>query len=95
MVVQKKVNGITIQLGCRDVAIGGVWGGVGGVTPPIIQTLVKVGQNGTDNCLKLKVKLGKICESLVKVWDKRLSKLLKVMKLLAILTILKLLLCLR
>ena len=32
----------------------------GGVcnTPPIIQTLVKVGQNRTDICLKLKVKLG-------------------------------------
>jgi hypothetical protein len=27
-------------------------------TPPIIQTLVKVGQNRTDICLKLKVKLG-------------------------------------
>jgi hypothetical protein len=33
-----------------------------GVTPPppIIQTLVKVGQNGTDICLKFKVKLGNI-----------------------------------
>ena len=50
---------------------GGVHGG--SVTPPIIQTLVKVGQNGTDICLKLKVKLGK-------VWDIRWSKLLKVMK---------------
>jgi hypothetical protein len=35
----------------RDVVIGG--GGGGGVTPPIIQTLVKVGQNGTDICPKL------------------------------------------
>ena len=35
-------------------------GGVGSNTPPppIIQTLVKVGQNGTDICLKLKVKFG-------------------------------------
>ena len=34
----------------RDVAIGGV----GGVTPPpVIQTLVKVDQNGTDICPKL------------------------------------------
>jgi hypothetical protein len=52
------------------------WGGGvgwGGVTPPIFQTLVKVGQNGIDICLKLKVKLGK-------VWDIRWSKLLKVMK---------------
>jgi hypothetical protein len=49
-----------------------------GVTPPMIQTLVKVGQNGTDICLKLKVKLGKIWS--IKVLDKRCSKLLKVMK---------------
>ena len=28
-------------------------GGGGGVTPPIIQTLVKVGQNGSDICQKL------------------------------------------
>jgi hypothetical protein len=41
----------------RDVAIGGV-GGVTPPPPPIIQTLVKVGQNGTDICVKLKVKLG-------------------------------------
>jgi hypothetical protein len=60
----------------------------GGVTPPIIQTLVKVGQNGTDICLKFKVKLGKI-------WDKRWSKLPKVMKWFAISTIFKLLLRLR
>ena len=58
---------------------------MGGVTPPIIQTLVKVGQNGTDICLK--VKLGKIWS--IKVLDKRCSKLLKVMKWLAILTSLK------
>jgi hypothetical protein len=51
--------------------------------------LVKVGQNGTDICLKLKVKLGKIWS--IKVLDKRCSKLLKVMKWLAILTTLKLL----
>jgi hypothetical protein len=49
--------------------------------------LPKVGQNGTDICLKLKVKLGKIWS--IKVLDKRCSKLLKVMKWLAILTILK------
>jgi hypothetical protein len=54
---------------CRDVAIGG---GVGGVSPPPNNSnvgqslskwkwyLPKVGQNGTDICLKLKVKLGKI-----------------------------------
>jgi hypothetical protein len=71
-----------------------VWGGV---TPPnnsnIGQSwskwnwyLPKVGQNGTDICLKLKVKLGKIWS---KFWIKRCSKLLKVMKWLAILTILK------
>jgi hypothetical protein len=36
-------------------------GGCGGCnTSPIIQTLVKVGQNGTDICLKLKVKIGKM-----------------------------------
>jgi hypothetical protein len=27
---------------------------------PIIETLVKVGQNGTDICLKFKVKVGKL-----------------------------------
>ena len=35
---------------CRDAAIGGV-GGCN--TPPIIQTLVKVGQNGIGICPKL------------------------------------------
>jgi hypothetical protein len=41
--------------GRRYRGVGGVcvWGGGGGVTPPIIQTLVKVGQNGTDICPKL------------------------------------------
>jgi hypothetical protein len=33
--------------------------------------LLKVGQNGTGICLKLKVKLGK---NLVKVWDKKMVK---------------------
>ena len=32
---------------------GGGGGGGGCNTPPIIQTLVKVGQNGTDICPKL------------------------------------------
>jgi hypothetical protein len=50
--------------------------------------LPKVGQNGTDIRLKLKKKL-------VKVWDKRWSKLSKFKKWFAILTILKLLLRLR
>jgi hypothetical protein len=51
------------------------WGG--GVTPSIIQTLVKVGRNGTDICPKL-VKMevillkieGKTRKNLIKVWDK-------------------------
>ena len=54
----------------------GVWGG-GGVTPPIIQTLVKVGRNGTDifpKLVKMEVILlkieGKTRKSLIKVWDK-------------------------
>jgi hypothetical protein len=38
--------------GPRDVAIGGVCGGCN-TPPPIIQTLVKVGQNGTDIFPKL------------------------------------------
>ena len=39
--------------GPRDVAIGGVCGGCNTPPPPIIQTLVKVGQNGTDIFPKL------------------------------------------
>jgi hypothetical protein len=40
----------------RDVAIGG--GGGGGCNTPNNSNVRKVGQNGTDICVKLKVKLG-------------------------------------
>jgi hypothetical protein len=66
--------------------------------PPIIQTLVKVGLNGTefDQSWSNKVKIeGKTRKNLVKVWDIRWSKLFKVMKWFALLTILKLQLRLR
>jgi hypothetical protein len=55
-------------------------GGVG-----VIQN---VGQNGTNICFKLKVKVGKI-------WSKFAIKMVKVMKSFAILTISKLWSCLR
>jgi hypothetical protein len=50
--------------------------------------LVKVGQNGTNICLNMKVKVGKI-------WSKFEIKMVKVMKSFAILTISKLWSCLR
>ena len=42
-----------ILLDTRDVAIGGGGGGGGGGVTPNGQTLVKVGQNGSDICPKL------------------------------------------
>ena len=82
----------TCDLRGSYVAIGGVWHPPPPNNSNIGQSwskyLPKVGQNGTDICLKLKKKL-------VKVWDKIWSKLSKFKKWFAILTILKLLLRLR
>ena len=58
-----------------------MWGGGGGGCQ-------NVGQNGTNICLKLKVKVGKI-------WSKFEIKMVNVMKSFAILTISKLWSCLR
>jgi hypothetical protein len=53
-----------------------------------VGVIQNVGQNGTNICFKLKVKVGKI-------WSKFAIKMVKVMKSFAILTISKLWSCLR